>query len=352
MLRGVLCLVGITGASAVAYKRRQLREADEASALTTMSLADRFRHFSTAPDKSYMSTSDFLHSVTTSDTAEQSPSGAIIRNLFKLLDADGDNQLSYAEYCTFFSLISVPDDLFRTAFIMFDRDGNNCLDFSEFQQVMKSLTVDPAVDLDLTNSATAKFLFGPKRDKKLKFASFLDLVHKMRWELRRAEFEVYDRASPGKISLADFRTIVFKDDEERARPQSRDVETLVSWNTYRKLFEVLLDADTICRAMDLYCDSKAAEGGGGSDAGSDGVAIGRMEFARALRCGSVHHFTPEEVDLFFRLFDTDGSNTVSASEFKEICQVRSAFYATQMPSFSEPVRTAPQHFLYCMAQRT
>jgi Ca2+-binding EF-hand superfamily protein len=348
MFRGCMLLLGLGGAGAVAYKRRQLNASQEKAACS-MTLKERFESFSTAPDKSFMSIGDFIRSVTSHETNEQSASGSVIRNLFKLLDADGDNMVSYAEYCTFFSLISVPDDLFRVAFVMFDRDGNGHLDFSEFSQVMKSLRVDPEVDLDLPNSSIARRLFGPQRDRNLTYASFLDLVHKLRWELRRAEFEDFDRTSPGRITLADLRKIVFKGDEQRSKMQPKDTETIVSWNTYRKFFELLLDAEKIARAMELYHDAQASDDGEATAAG-EGV-VGRMEFARALRCGQVKNISPEEVDIFFRLFDADGSNSVSASEFKEMCNVRNAFYATQMPSFSEPRRSGPQQFLYCMAQR-
>jgi Ca2+-binding EF-hand superfamily protein len=376
MLRFIAAF-GVAGAAVVEYKRRQLRQQDdEGRRGAPLTLAARFAAFSSAPDQSYLTMADFTRSVLLAPSTTPSPSSssasngegeakekeshrrsaAVLRNLFKMMDGDGDNQLSYAEYCVFFSLISVPDDLFRVAFTMFDRDGNGRLDFNEFRLVVEALKVDPTADVNLENSRIARHLFGPQRDRTLTFAKFLDLVHKMRWEMRRAEFEEFDQSNPGRITLADLRRIVFKDDPVRSKLQPRDKELTVPWSTYRKLFDVLLDSETIARAMELYQESKASCGGDGNSAAASGGgeaedSVRRPEFARALRCGNVSNITPEEVDIFFRLFDTDGSNTVSSAEFREMCNVRNSFYATAMPSFDEPSRTGPQQFLYCMKQR-
>ena len=344
------CIIGLTGCGGLAYKWRQVQVATEASKGKSLSLKERFESF--ASTGGVMSVDDFYRSVSSPDVEDTSASSASIRRLFKTLDADGDNQVSYQEYCAFFSLISVRDELFRIAFTMFDRDGNGHLDINEFSQVMRSLCVDPAISLDVTQSNIATYLFGPKKDRTLTFGSFLDLVHRLRWDLRRAEFEQYDRQHPGKILLADLRKIVFKGDDSRTSPQEKDRDLFVSWNTYRKLFDILLDADRIARAMELYHEAKAPTDTNDDESSGGDASVDRMEFARAIRCGEVKNIAPEEVDLFFRLFDTDGSNSVSSSEFQEICNVRNAFYATAMPKFDEPRRTGVQQFVYCMAQRT
>src|SRR5690242_13561114 len=118
MFRVALVALGVSGGAGYCYysrlAQRDAEEARRAKNPSQMSLRERFEMYATRQHKSGMSVDDFVASVTTKqDTtaAATDASGNRIRSLFaKLHSNNDDRELTYDEYCMFFSLISNSDD--------------------------------------------------------------------------------------------------------------------------------------------------------------------------------------------------------------------------------------------------
>lgn len=350
------------------------------------------------------SSSSTSSSASSSSTSSESSSGLKLtpsaQQLFQSIDADGDGRIDFPEYCLLATFLSNSDEHFRTAFYMFDLDKSGKLDFAEFQHVMAALCVDPkartALGLDnlpplvdtrkrktpkkdgdlkskkvvnenkenntaaaVSSSTTSKSaslletsgiiqrMFGKDCEKKLAVEEFLTLVRKLRWEVRRVEFQQYlqGQSRDDAVRLSDVRSMLGVPVEG----SEKNPNQLVAWTSYTKLFDLIREAPAVQRGLEILQDAKR-KANGGEESEEDGGAT-KLEFARALRAAKLSHFTPQDISMFFDVFDSDGSGTIDAEEFGKVCELRDAFFSAQRADFSQPDRNAVQQFFFCMQQR-
>ncbi|CUI14853.1 calcium-binding protein, putative, partial [Bodo saltans] len=182
----------------------------------------------------------------------------------------------------------------------------------------------------------------------------------------------------GKVSIDDLRRLLGIESEEGGKnmndeqsngntvnkTKDKPAAQQVSWQTYTKLFDVILEAETIERALSMLVDAKRVEASRSSSNkdddktnnkntnSSDDVDLGatRQEFARALRAAKLS-LSAEDIEVFYKIFDADGSGTIDPEEFGAVCRLRNNFYAAYVPRYDEPKRNPVQAFVYCMQQR-
>lgn len=370
------------GAYAVSRKVEGNR-AEAAATGCAGNLLERFGGNASVGNREYMTLDDFISSCCSAAVLARnkaSKSNLVIneemQELFKRTDADGDGLISFSEYCVLFTFLSVSDQMFRTAFHMFDRDLSGSLDFKEFEVVMKALCVDPTAKLNLASSGFSKLMFGNKLEGSLKVDDFLKVVQRLRWDVRGVEFEQFAEPRPsalsssakrssktyvpsGKVSIEDLRNLLgmeYSSGDDASKEGGVMKKHLVSWQTYAKLFDVILEAETIERALSMLTDAKRVEAQltkGGEDDGKEAASdfgATRPEFARALRAAKLS-LSAEDIEVFYKVFDVDGSGTIDPDEFGAVCRLRSNFYAAYVPRYDEPKRNAVQAFVSCMQQR-
>lgn len=424
-LKFVLPVVVVGGSGAFLYNRRQQRL--QTTNLAPQSLSERFRSYASIGDGRCMVLEDFIlsccavappppassSSSPSSDATSSQPTHHLVlspsaEQLFKSIDADGDGTIDFGEYCVLATFLSNSDAHFRTAFYMFDADKSGRLDIDEFRKVMTALCVDPsaraAMGLDSTTTATEETangkkksnrgsttadkgataaanrtlsvlessgvvqqMFGKQLDKKLSIDEFLTLVRKLRWEVRRVEFQQYLRGANGSrsrdeaVRLDDVRRMLGVSGEEDSNNNNSGATTTnstnknqwVSWTSYTKLFDLIREAPSVQRGLEILQDAKrkAREANGDAANSEEDGGATKLEFARALRAAKLTHFTPQDISMFFDVFDSDGSGTIDAEEFGRVCELRDAFFSAQRPDFSQPERNVAQQFFFCMQQR-
>eukprot|EP00494_Astrolonche_serrata_P028492 UN28759 len=94
-----------------------------------------------------------------------------LKNCFKQVDQNGDNQISFNEFCTAIDVLGIEWELetARTAFKSMDEDGNKSLDWYEFSHGVH--IVNPSVHCFWNNT----FLQG-KKDRRCTLRNNLNLL--------------------------------------------------------------------------------------------------------------------------------------------------------------------------------
>ena len=360
------------------------------TAVATSSCSKRFRTFASSVEngRQYMSFDDFVVSLCRGKKPESAENAAAaasramsddLRSLFRLFDDNGDNQLSYSEFCVLYTILSTPAAHFRTAFSMFDHDGNGAVDSKEFVQLVTAMSADPTAKLDFgANNGLMKHFFGPDRKRVLPYSEFEKAVKQLRGELLKTEFEMAKGKGKG-LSVGQVRRLIYhKADAEMAAnaaagadaPPADDTNDDVARTKFKKgkkgvknvtpktpavnkgpvvtqqdyvtLLRVLQAAPEWLRALEIY-----QEAHGGSEAAS---VCNRPAFQRALSAVG-QDLSPRQSELLFRVFDTDDSGTLEPEELTDIVAARQSFFSKYKPDFLEPKRNGVQAFVHCMQQK-
>ncbi|KAG5501684.1 hypothetical protein JIQ42_05535 [Leishmania sp. Namibia] len=102
-----------------------------------------------------------------------------------------------------------------------------------------------------------------QKDALLHMISYPTLLYRLdslRWELRAIEFGLCDPSNTGTISLDDCRRLLYGDRRRLAAKghpaqHQRPAETVVSWQFYHKMFDVVRESDKIMAALQLTLDA-------------------------------------------------------------------------------------------------
>ena len=350
-------------------------------------------------DKSFMTFEDFTVSLCrgekpeSAETAAKSAHKATTKDLtrlFRLFDDNGDNLLSYEEFCVLYTILSTPARKFEMAFKMFDQNDTGSINAKQFVQVVTAMSADPTARLDFgPASGLMTHFFGDDRKRSLKFPEFVKATRQLRQELLKTEYNMADVSGKGKMSIGQLRRVITHradaemaavaaaaaaaapspadaaDDEDAgasssskkskkskkergsAKKEKRAKDAVaagpvVSQDDYLKVLDVLHDAPEWLRAIELF---QAAHGGPEATSVCDRQVLARALAAVGLKCDA------REVELLFRLFDADDSGTLEPCELSDAADARRSFFSKYTPDFLAPQRNAVQQFAYCMQQK-
>lgn len=232
-------------------------------------------------------------------------------------------------------------------------------------------------------------------DSSIAFEALLCRIDFLRWELRAIEFGLFDPSSSGLISVDACRRILYGVTKEPGALSAAVTEAgnpepvpCISWQFYRKVFEIIRAANSTLPALQLALDAAPpvlpedlVNGAIKDDAYGRSRALlqtlaerrqvkeqrddalqqlGRLVRPTALTwrqfnhvldaCQSLPILGEEEQKLFFELFDGDRSGTITPSEFAVLSDLKRSFFADRLPDFTGPRRNAVQQFFYCMQQ--
>ena len=342
-----------TGATFYMYQRFQGQSVISNGRVTinqdVPTMRQRFDRF--ADDKGNMNLQGFVQSFlpTGKEKAAAPPAAAIpnsLKSVYKTLDANADGVLSYEEYCTLFSFISIKEQIWEAAFGMFDLDGNAKLDINEFKVAMEALKCDPSAKLQLSDSIVHSF-FGKDQRKKLSMVEFRTLLSSLRYALREAEFDTMDGEGKGSITISAARKLLYRHSPSRAfANQEGNTGASLSKDVYIRFCDALRSSAEIQRALELYLPSKW----GDDDEKRAGATC--EEFWRALQCShESSRFSRKEVEVLFDIIDADGSGEVHLEEFQNLAQALPTFNASHVVNYGEPKRNTIQQFAFCLQQR-
>jgi Ca2+-binding EF-hand superfamily protein len=368
-----------------------------ADGVATTSCAQRFNAFASHRDGKLraMTFDDFIVSLCRGEAPESPEAAAVSANksttneltrLFRFFDSNGDNLLSYEEFCVLYTIVSTSESAFETAFQMFDKEATGAVCAAQFVQMVTALSADPTAKLDFgPKSGLMAHFFGNDRQRVLKVGTFLKMTRELRRELLRTEFNMADAGGKGKMSVGALRRLVYHkadaemtskavnavagtraeasaldEDDSKGRRRAGDRKKhavavakarrkeivdgpIATQEDYLQLLDVLQAAPAWSRSLELY---QSAHGDENASSVCD-----RKAFDRALRTAGLI-CSPRHVELFFRVFDVDDSGTLEHDELSDIADARRSFFAKYTPDFNAPKRNAVQEFVYCMQQKS
>uniref|UniRef100_A0A7E4VX04 EF-hand domain-containing protein n=1 Tax=Panagrellus redivivus TaxID=6233 RepID=A0A7E4VX04_PANRE len=336
----------------------------------------RFRDFASVEFNGveYMSPQDFLDSLILDEPRERvfrrvvdekqvntmlKSTPPLRRGSSKLFRYLGQNGLiSYAEYVFLLTLFTKSQQAFTIAFIMFDDDDNHHIDKREFLKIRSLILILPSVctdDYDLDCQLTGFLdsslpvlphksqheasppppnknngsepvkqdttivvhLFGQSGRDSLSFAQFQEFYGNLQREIIEIEFQEFSRGK-NTISAVDFARLVLRysivDKTEQSPYLKRVFERTsiddpgISLHQFEVFSMFLNNIDEFTKAVKLYT---AAD-----------LPVSRTEFIRAVKCSTGHQLDPKLVDVLYAIFDANGDDRLSYSEFIAIMNDR------------------------------
>lgn len=259
------------------------------------------------------------------DKGEKLSKEVMRSKLFELFDTDGNGLFDFAEYLFFHTMISVDRATATALFHKYDEDGNSSLDAQEFVHLMKDMREQGnkratglrtglktgVEDVNEIGDGLLNYLFGPKRNKKLKKSAFLKFLHDLRSEMDDLEFSHYDTEGEGKITARDFGYALVAGSKVHELPLFLSkVKTLPGREARNRVSR----ADFIA-----FC--KLAKHGDGSfqtkmqEISDSGAPISRKRFAKLAKKTMGVKLSREVINIIFHVFDVDGDDSLSYEEF-------------------------------------
>ncbi|XP_076811275.1 calcium uptake protein 3, mitochondrial-like isoform X7 [Clavelina lepadiformis] len=227
--------------------------------------------------------------------------------------------ISYTEYLFFLCILTKPNAGFNIAFNMFDADGNQRVDKKEFMVLgeifRKSTENISSVDQEAIKEGEVKHkdtsllihLFGKNGQNDLRYEDFCRFMENLQTEVLEIEFLAYSRGMV-TISEVDFARMVLKytdvvNTEEYIENVTKRIpeEKGITFEDFRSFFLFLNNLEDFAIAMQMYTLT--------------GRSIGQAEFKRAVKVSTGHELSEHLVDTLFQLFDKDGDNRLSQTEF-------------------------------------
>eukprot|EP00754_Rhynchopus_humris_P043214 Rhum_TRINITY_DN306_c0_g2::Rhum_TRINITY_DN306_c0_g2_i1::g.1085::m.1085 len=314
--------------------------------LTT--LRRRFNHYAsgkTLKGNRCMTSEDFVRALLCAKNTSQEIKPSVIRDLdelFRVVDANGDGLLSFAEFSLFMLFLTNSQERFELGFKMFDQNESGTVDVEEFKELCNCLSVDTTVRFSFRGGITQKF-FGDDYTNQLSIAEFLNFVSSLRREVWKAEFRQFDHNERGAIRPEEFAELVtnamlgshlpfYIVDNIRRLKSNPKMPQEIPYSAWEVFNRLVLNSGDVARLIQTYTSS--------------GLPLRKGEFTKAVQVvipdiGDVK--TP--VDLIFAIFDRDGDGALEYDEFLSVAHSKFTFNSMHNKSkededpFFERVRT-------------
>ncbi|NXU81081.1 MICU2 protein, partial [Oreotrochilus melanogaster] len=305
---------------------------------------DRFMHFATLEYEGeyYMTPRDFLFSVVF-DQVERKASAKKLTK--KEVDAAllcvskvkpgptffrqlGDKGLiSYAEYLFLLTILTKPQTGLQIAFKMLDVDGNEQLEKKEFVKLQKIIGKEDDLKTDgeetvfqeaesesCANTTLLIHFFGKQGKEKLRYSEFFRFMENLQTEVQEMEFIKFSKGL-NVMRKEDFAEwlLYFTNEENneiywqnvKDRIEAGENISLEEFKTFCKFTNNLEDFSIVMKMFTLA-----------------NRPIKRAEFKRAVKVATGQDLSDNVLDTIFKIFDLDGDDCLSYSEFLGVLKNR------------------------------
>ncbi|XP_066169160.1 calcium uptake protein 2, mitochondrial [Sylvia atricapilla] len=241
----------------------------------------------------------------------------------------GDKGLiSYAEYLFLLTILTKPQTGLQIAFKMLDADGNEQVEKKEFFKLQRIIgkeddlkaagdeTVLRETDLDScgVNTVLLVHFFGKQGKEKLRFSEFFRFMENLQTEVQEMEFIKFSKGL-SVMRKEDFAAwlLYFTDEENneiywqnvKDRIEAGENISLEEFKTFCKFTNNLEDFSI---AMQMFTVANRP--------------VKRAEFKRAVKVATGQDLSDNVLDTVFKIFDLDGDDCLSHSEFLGVLRNR------------------------------
>ncbi|NXS58570.1 MICU2 protein, partial [Brachypteracias leptosomus] len=302
----------------------------------------RFMHFASLEyeGEHYMTPRDFLFSVMFDEVerkffshhcevdaallcvAKAKPGPTFFREL------DDKGLISYAEYLFLLTILTKPQTGFQIAFKMLDTDGNEQVEKKEFFKLQRIIgkeddlktagdeTVFRGAELEScgVNTMLLVHFFGKEGKEKLRYSEFFRFMENLQTEVQEMEFIKFSKGL-NVMRKEDFAEwlLYFTDEENneiywqnvKDRIEAGENISLEEFKTFCKFTNNLEDFSI---AMQMFTVAN--------------LPVKRAEFKRAVKVATGQELSDNVLDTIFKIFDLDGDDCLSHSEFLGVLRNR------------------------------
>ncbi|NXV17611.1 MICU2 protein, partial [Cepphus grylle] len=241
----------------------------------------------------------------------------------------GDKGLiSYAEYLFLLTILTKPQTGFRIAFKMLDTDGNEQVEKKEFFKLQRIIgkeddvktageeTVFRGAGLEScgVNTMLLVHFFGKEGKNKLRYSEFFRFMENLQTEVQEMEFIKFSKGL-SVMRKEDFAEwlLYFTDEENNEiywqnvndRIEAGENISLEEFKTFCKFTNNLEDFSI---AMQMFTVANRP--------------VKRAEFKRAVKVATGQELSDNVLDTIFKIFDLDGDDCLSHSEFLGVLRNR------------------------------
>ncbi|XP_064573496.1 calcium uptake protein 2, mitochondrial isoform X3 [Zonotrichia leucophrys gambelii] len=220
----------------------------------------------------------------------------------------GDKGLiSYAEYLFLLTILTKPQTGLQIAFKMLDADGNEQVEKKEFFK-------ETELDSCGVNTVLLVHFFGKQGKEKLRFSEFFRFMENLQTEVQEMEFIKFSKGL-NVMRKEDFAAwlLYFTDEENneiywqnvKDRIEAGENISLEEFKTFCKFTNNLEDFSI---AMQMFTVANRP--------------VKRAEFKRAVKVATGQDLSDNVLDTIFKIFDLDGDDCLSHSEFLGVLRNR------------------------------
>ncbi|KAM6384102.1 calcium uptake protein 2, mitochondrial isoform 2-T2 [Alca torda] len=220
----------------------------------------------------------------------------------------GDKGLiSYAEYLFLLTILTKPQTGFRIAFKMLDTDGNEQVEKKEFFK-------GAGLESCSVNTMLLVHFFGKEGKDKLRYSEFFRFMENLQTEVQEMEFIKFSKGL-SVMRKEDFAEwlLYFTDEENNEiywqnvndRIEAGENISLEEFKTFCKFTNNLEDFSI---AMQMFTVANRP--------------VKRAEFKRAVKVATGQELSDNVLDTIFKIFDLDGDDCLSHSEFLGVLRNR------------------------------
>ncbi|KFP07412.1 hypothetical protein N300_01243, partial [Calypte anna] len=299
---------------------------------------DRFMHFATLEYEGeyYMTPRDFLFSVVFDQVERKASAKKLTKKdvdaallcvskvkpgptFFRQLGDKG--LISYAEYLFLLTILTKPQTGLQIAFKMLDVDGNEQLEKKEFVKLQKIIgkeddlktdgeeTVFQEAESESCSADTTLLVhfFGKQGKEKLRYSEFFRFMENLQTEVQEMEFIKFSKGL-NVMRKEDFAEwlLYFTNEENneiywqnvKDRIEAGENISLEEFKAFCKFTNNLEDFSIVMKMFTLA-----------------NRPIKRAEFKRAVKVATGQDLSDNVLDTIFKIFDLDGDDCLSHSEF-------------------------------------